>query len=72
MFKKQFGKMIVTGGIRQKSRGKNPICQICSKPVLDGDHGVLIKALGEYKREHHYMCLMEVFEFLATQMPIRG
>lgn len=66
MFKKQFGKMSISGGIRIKTKGKKPTCQICEQKIIEGDLGIQIKALGEQPREHHFDCIMQVFSFLAA------
>jgi len=69
MFKKEFGRMKISGGVRLKTKGKNPVCQICGNPVLPGEYGVLVKSLGETPREHHHACLVKVFEFLKENAP---
>jgi hypothetical protein len=64
MEKKKFGIMQIIVGTRKETRGRPPLCQICEKQVVAGDRGVLIKALGEMPREHHYQCLLKVFNWL--------
>jgi hypothetical protein len=64
MEEKRFRRMKIIVGTRKKMRGRPPLCQICEKPVVAGDRGVLIKALGEMPREHHYQCLLKVFNWL--------
>ena len=59
MESKRWGKFKVVFGKRLKTRGKNPICPMCEKAVLPGQHGIYVRSLGEYGREFHIECMGE-------------
>ena len=60
-----FGDVHVVIGTRISSRGRKPTCPICKKPVLEGQKGVLIKALSETKKEYHAGCILDMAEFIV-------
>jgi len=67
MYEFKMGRLFVIGGIRKKTRGKKPTCQICEKTILENEEALSIKAIGEYERSHHYKCLMKLFNKIKKQ-----
>ena len=58
----RIGNVHILGGIKSKTKGKHPTCNLCLSNILSGEHGVMIKSLGEYKREFHHKCLVNMLE----------
>jgi hypothetical protein len=58
----RIGNVHILGGIKLIAKGKRPKCNLCLSPISLGEHGVMIKSLGEYKREFHHKCLVEMLE----------
>ena len=64
MFKKEIGKVIISSGMRRKSKSNYATCKICGRKIKEGDYTITIHKIGEYPTEIHKVCTNKLINIL--------